>query len=506
MNEFISFRNTGRDFLLAGKMGGKLGWHLVMGAGGIYVACHGLKFSGVVRNCRSLWLDKFRASVVNEGIDSVMASWFQTDILEEMDWVRLSMEARADESIKGFEIGIDLHKLPKTAIETLEKSEIKEQTEDIPWKLWIRTRKRTMGPIDEEKAKQDKEKGGRKLIDLLFEVKPSCTIGSGWGVENLWVVGEIEWESGGDEMMARAWRGVEIWPFIGLDCEGSGIWYQVCWYGQDSLEVVIFGPSFFPLEMMNLLECKRNWILGKNVHDELKYILDSKTGWNGLDLAVLTRDLKHSDHVHNGLGAMIESATGQNVDKIKNPKKYDQKVMFKFGYIRSHNWSRKLDGPQMAYAGFDVAAPHIIIYDYLLELLAERDIEDLDKRVTGFQDVFNDALKRMVDRELDCKKSHVMHAVPQSKRNLKTNHAAIELSIRIDEHLEGLAQELPEERRMRMVEKIKANGQEKWSGALQIWIRDGKHKIPPVWMKHPELRNADNRNMAKRMKLAEKSK
>ena len=65
----------------------------------------------------------------------------------------------------------------------------------------------------------------------------------------LWIGGESEWETSGEELMVRTWQGVEKWPFIGLECEGRGIWYQVCWYGDSGLEVVNFWriPSYSPV-------------------------------------------------------------------------------------------------------------------------------------------------------------------------------------------------------------------------------------------------------------------
>ena len=118
---------------------------------------------------------------------------------------------------------------------------------------------------DEGKAKQDKERKeeiGRKLIDMIFEVKPSTIIEAGVGIENLWVGGEIEWEISGEELMERAWKGINMRPFIGLDCEGGGIWYKISWYGKNGLEVVILGPSFFPSEMMELLEAQKKLCVG----------------------------------------------------------------------------------------------------------------------------------------------------------------------------------------------------------------------------------------------------
>ena len=472
-------------------------WYLVFGAGGIYVANPGQTFTGTLRKCRSLWLEKFRDSVSRQGMDSVMAAWFESDLLEGTSWITVVREARANES--SFEIQIDVSVLPQSAVDIFGNIET-EELSSISWKLSLRARKRTMRDKDKGKAQHDKvrkEEIGRKLIDMMFEVKPSTIIERGVGIENLWVGGEIEWEINGEELMERAWKGIDMWPFIGLDCEGGGIWYQISWYGENGVEVVILGPSFFPSEMMELLEAKSNYVLGKNVHDELKFILDSKSGWNGIDLAVLTRDLKKSDHLHNSLGAMIGSATGQSFDKIKNPKKYDHRDRMKFGYIRALNWDRKLDGLQYTYAAFDVIAPHIIMYDYMCELVY---IEELESRFKSFKDYLHHFLNKLVDRELNPKKAHVMYAVPLDERDPRTGYAALDLSEEIEENLDGLGMEMPEERRVRMMETIKLNGEEKWRSAKKIWVKNGKQKLPPQWMRHPDLRD-DSGRMNKIMKL-----
>ena len=499
---FSICRNAGRDLMLAGKfVKDETGsfWQLVMGAGSIYVTSQGSIFIEVVRKCRSLWLDKVRAHVACDGIDSVMKAWFSQDLQNGLDWVRTAKEARANVDIKGFEVDIDVKQLPKIAVECLENSKLEKQTSTLPLKLWIRTRKRTKCDKDIEKLKKDQERE-RKVIDLIFDVAPSCTLVTGWGVENLWIGGEVEWETSGEEMMVRAWQGIEKWPFIGLDCEGSGIWYQVCWYGESGLEIAIFGPGFFPAEMMRLLESKNNWIVGKNVHDEISFLLGCKTGWYGLDIGVLTRDLLHSDHVCHGLGKMIESATGQSVHKVKNSNKLSGEEKLKYGYIRSHNWARQLDGPQLLYASFDAVAPHVIIYDYMMTLMCDREPKELESRVTGLGEVLEKTLNKMVDLILNNKKAHEVYEVSPLLRDPETCFAALDLSVKIEENLEGLGGELPEERRVRMMEQIKNNGQERWN-------TERMHKKVPYYMLHPQLRQVrTKRNTDDRYRVAKKAK
>ena len=117
------------------------------------------------------------------------------------------------------------------------------------------------------------------------------------------------------------------------------------------------------------------------------------------------------------------------------------------------------------------------MYDYMLNLLSLRAVESLDERVTGFESVFKEKLKNLVDRQLDPKKQHVNHTVPVGIRDLETSFAALDLSKPIEEFLEGLGQDLPEERRLRMYEQIKVNGEE-------MRLKEKKQKVPK-WMRHP---------------------
>ena len=468
-------RNTGRNILITGKkITSKPSlWHLVVGSGSIYISHQGSSFKDVIRDSRKLWLEAFEHKIESDGLESVMDEWFEHERRDGLKWASLGKEALANMQ-DGFDIEVNQSDLPVTAVQCYNDTNVAVNTGHLGWRLWVRTSSRK--GFGRHKAEQEKKKD-QKLVRLIDGVSPSCTLSTGWGVNHLNVVGEREWEEKGEEILERAWAGTEMWPFISLDCEGAGIWYQIAWYGKQGLDIYIFGPGFFPIEMMILLESRNNFVIGRSVHDELGFILGRKSGWLGLDLAVVTRDLQYSDHVLTGLGELIRTATGQSVDKVKHPKKYSEDVKYKYGYIRVHNWSGPLDGPQLLYAAFDVVAPHIIMYDYMLNLLALRAVESLDERVTGFESVFKEKLKNLVDRQLDPKKQHVSHAVPVGIRDLETSFAALDLSKPIEEFLEGLGQDLPEERRLRMYEQIKVNGEE-------MRLKEKKQKVPK-WMRHP---------------------
>ena len=59
---------------------------------------------------------------------------------------------------------------------------------------------------------------------------------------------------------------------------------------------------------------------------------------------------------------------------------------------------------------------------------------------------------------------------------------------------------MPEERRVRMMEKIKINGEEKWRSKKKIWVNNGKQKLPPQWIWHLDLFD-DSGRKNKKIKL-----
>ena len=79
------------------------------------------------------------------------------------------------------------------------------------------------------------------------------------------------------------------------------------------------------------LESSKSVVVGKNIHEDLVWILGSPVGWRAIDLGVWTRDCPYHGHGENGLKRMFELTIGfQKTDLKRNP---DQRQ--KFGYIRS---------------------------------------------------------------------------------------------------------------------------------------------------------------------------
>ena len=92
-------------------------------------------------------------------------------------------------------------------------------------------------------------------IDRLMEsIYEQCSLSSGTSAVSIWKVGEKHWESSKETVLDRVSKGIGRLPVIGLDSEGHGTYYQLGWVGETGLEAAVFGPGFFPQELMVILE------------------------------------------------------------------------------------------------------------------------------------------------------------------------------------------------------------------------------------------------------------
>ena len=203
------------------------------------------------------------------------------------------------------------------------------------------------------------------------------------------------------------------------------MYVQVSWVGAQHLEVVVLGPNFVPDEVSKVLQSDDTYVVGVNVHTDLARLLGRKTGYKGVDLSVVTRDLPNADLERCGLGQLIKETTGVSVDHLKNPSKAKEWARFKG--IRSHGWDKHpLPSKKVIYAAMDPALSIAVLYNYLQHW--SETIKTADKlrgKCLSWQVILDESIGAMVDRAYHVKKKKFRNFF---QKNLRTHEAAMELS------------------------------------------------------------------------------
>ena len=467
---------------------------VVVGAGVIFAGQLGARLHRetvkLIRSTILLWLAKFVAGCKSEGVLAVCTLWREAEKAAGKRARDLYEEQFARREDLLF-INIEGAQIPTEALEcfsaTINGGEFGQA------KLWLRTRKRSHAGLQKERARNTKRKeDGDKLISIVAGIKYTCLLENNMIVSLLSVYDQIKWLEDKEKVMARAWASIEVWPFISFDDEGHGIYFQVGFFGAAGWNCLVFGPAFFPKEMMELLESPRTIVTGKNIHDDLSWILGSQAGWRAVDLGVWTRDLKFHGHEENGLKKMFEETLG--FKKIKIDKNHPENRE-KFGYIRSGNWAReKLDSRQLTYMAADVTLPGTVVFNILITLIMELGVATLDKHFQSLEAFVAPYVTRVIDRRFNEKLQHPSHSIPIDSRSLSENVAALALSEEIY-YEDEVKDELAEERRERYEKEIIRLGQEK--------LVKGMSGGGPVWSKPPETRGKRGRDLAEKQEVEE---
>ena len=501
-------RHQHKDFLLVGReaLEAKQGqiWRLTFGAGLIYENETGKNFGTALQNVKVKWWERFKMEVNDKGAKKVVREWFEAELRGGMEWLDLLKREREKDD-ENYKIPVPANIIPALALESF------TDVSEGQFYMWLRIKKRILRKNDHKKV-EDHKKRKKRLVELVMEVAPTCLLQNGYGVGNVWLMKEQDWDEHGEEIMSRARKALQIWPFLGFDSEGCGIWYQFGWWGKLGWEVLVVGPYWMPLELMKLLESSSSWPIGKEIHDDLKLVLDSQTGWQAVDLGIITRDLEYHLHEQNGMGMMVLKATGVNIENVKDTRNkktpLDQKLLF--GYIRSGNWANvELDPNQVLYMTFDVAAAGTIMFDVLVEIIRVTGVGVLDKEVESLVEFLKPMLNAVKDRVWDkSKQNKDRFGINIEDRNILESLAAKELSLAIDgfdgdsestkakrkrseetkrkisEEAERKRNESVEARRKRMAGEIGTVGLAAWNRSLM----EINKPSTPEWCKLPRLR------------------
>lgn len=212
-----------------------------------------------------------------------------------------------------------------------------------------------------------------------------------------------------------------------------------------------------------------------------------------------TRDLSYHGHEENGLKRMIEIACGFDTKKLKikkgkNLSREDWLNKEKFGYIRAMNWNRKdLDSRQLCYMASDVTLAGTIVFDIMISLIMQLGLEVLDNSYKNILEFVTPYFVNIIDRKIDQAQQHPSFSVPAEARSLIDNHAALQLSVQIedaDECSSFMNSVTEEERRKRMALQIKEVGENRLNS---------RKPLHAEWQKVPSERTGVGRKYAENL-------
>ena len=298
--------------------------------------------------------------------------------------------------------------------------------------LWPRARRRygSTGKDKPQKAKHF-QASGKYLKQILKDLSFTCLLQNNRCADRILKYKKEQWEEDKDIIVAKITESLITWPFISFDNEGHGRWYQLGFYGETGWQVLLF-DGFFPPEIMVVLEDDRSIVTGKNIHEDLAFILpNGGFGFKAVDIGVWTRDLQFHGHSNNGLKVLFQKSLGIDTQKLVfNYKKNDVKTLRKYGYVRAGNWdTSKLDSRQILYMSSDVSLTGTVVFDIFIAIVLEIGVKVLDEKFNSFGEFIGPYVENVIDRTWDKSKQSDWYEVPVTERSLLNNNAALRLSI-----------------------------------------------------------------------------
>ena len=295
--------------------------------------------------------------------------------------------------------------------------------------LWPRLRRRYGSGKDKPQKAKHFQASGKYLKQFLKDLSFTCLLQNNRCAARILKYNEDQWEKDKDIIVATITESLTTWPFISFDDEGCGRWYQLGFYGESGWQVLLF-DAFFPQEMMVVLEDDRSIVTGKNIHDDLAYILpNGGFGYNAVDLGVWTRDLQFHEHSKNGLKVLFQRSVGIDTEKLCSKKK-DVETLKKYGYVRAGNWNTsEIDSRQILYMSSDVSLPGTVVFDIIIAIVLEVGVQVLDEKFNSFREFIWPYVENVIDRTWDNRKQSDWYEVPVTERSLLNNNAALRLSV-----------------------------------------------------------------------------
>lgn len=246
---------------------------VVAGAGKIFKGLAGVgSLKASVRAAILLWIKEFIYICEREGASSVCKEWIEEEETGKgcagREMFIKEREKSRDATADPIFISVDDSVIKPEVLACFRTlSNVSGQMQIY---MLIRRRAGTRVSCGKKKKKNHNDnKNGAKLISLLSEVKYTGLVENNQVAAKIMVYkDEHEWQKDQERVIRRMWEGVEIWPFVSVDSEGKGAWFQIGYYGSGGWECVLF-CAFLPEEVMAVLESSRTILIGVDIHAEL---------------------------------------------------------------------------------------------------------------------------------------------------------------------------------------------------------------------------------------------
>lgn len=269
LNVFNNFDRSPLIFYRKSEEDGK--YIVVAGAGKIFKGLAGVgSLKTSVRAAILLWIKEFIYICECEGASSVCKEWIEE---EETGKGCAGREMFIKEQEKSREATAD--PIFISADDSVIKPEVLacfRTLSNVSGQIYMLIRRRAGTRVSCGKIKKknhNDNKNGAKLISLLSEVKYTGLVENNQVAAKIMVYkDEHEWQKDQESVIRRIWEGVEIWPFVSVDSEGKGAWFQLGYYGSAGWECLLF-CAFLPEEVMAVLESSRTILIGLCIHAEL---------------------------------------------------------------------------------------------------------------------------------------------------------------------------------------------------------------------------------------------
>lgn len=240
----------------------------VVGAGKIFTGLVGKgNIKDLIRSVILLWIEKIKLECQIKGVQRVCEEWIAAENMGKglIARKKLNMERSKENDIRYIE-----------AKEEFIVPEVKECFEQLSQESEQNNINLSIGPLrtrcrngSKKHVPENHRREKKTLISLISNLKYCCLLENNQVVSQLFVFyDKMSWEADSVRVRERILSGLEEWPFISLDSEGKGAWYQVGYYARAGWECICF-CAFFPEDLMELLESNKTILTGKDVHTEL---------------------------------------------------------------------------------------------------------------------------------------------------------------------------------------------------------------------------------------------
>lgn len=277
---FNLLNNFQRNPLIYSKNSQEQGKYMVVVGGGKMFTGHlgdgNLKTT--VRTAISMWIKKLIQTSEEKGASIVSKEWSDEEETG-IGYAARDMFNREREKTKEstkdpvFIIAED-SVIPPEVKACFADADLKDETY-----MLLRRRAGTKAHWGKGKKSHKTDTNRVKLFAILSKLKYTGLLENSQVAAQIMVFKQKEdWQQNQEKVMGKIWESVELWPFVSVDSEGAGAWFQIGYFGSAGWECLLF-CAFLPVEIMELLESTSTILTGVDIHSELGLVLDTLV-WN----------------------------------------------------------------------------------------------------------------------------------------------------------------------------------------------------------------------------------